>query len=225
MTRCLVLLALVFNFISSGYSQGKNEFKLNKEDIFKIPEVGAYIIKDKNNYKVQFVAPESVRLPDYKNVDLKKDDIIMIMNGKTIKKASDMNDIYEKLKPGNNIKLDVKRSGKMISVNLKKADPKDLPQRKIFKKADIKMIDKVFLHGYGVQIGKVNEKPMIEKINGDNDLVKKAGLKGGDVVTNINGQAIKTFSQFKSAFDSIGPGKEVIIRFSNKSISFKKADD
>ena len=42
MTRCLVLLALVFNFISSGYSQGKNEFKLNKEDIFKIPEVYSF---------------------------------------------------------------------------------------------------------------------------------------------------------------------------------------
>jgi PDZ domain-containing secreted protein len=223
MKRCLVLLAIVFLSISSNYSQEKHEFKLNNDDTFKIPEVGAYIIRDKNNFKVQFVAPESVRLPAYKNVDLRKDDIIMVMNGKAVKNLIDLKETYEKLKPGHEFKLEVKRGAKMILVIIKKADPKDLPQKKMIKMDDKRMENKVLLAGYGILIAKINEKPMIEKLfHEDNELVTKAGLKGGDLLTHINGQAIKTFDQFKIAYETITPGQEVRIKFGDKFISFKK---
>jgi len=223
MNRCLILLAIIFLFISSDYSQEKHEFKLNNDDTFKIPEVGAYITRDKDNFRVQFVAPESVRLPAYKNVDLRKDDIIKVINGKTVKNFNDMKETYDKLKPGRDIKLDVKRSGKMISVIIKKADPKDLPQKKMVKMESKRMENKFLLAGYGILIGKINEKPMIEKLfHEDNTLVTKAGLKGGDLLTNINGQTIKTFDQFKIAYESITPGQEVRIKFGDKFISFKK---
>jgi S1-C subfamily serine protease len=64
---------------------------------------------------------------------------------------------------------------------------------------------------------------MIEKLfHEDNELVTKAGLKGGDLLTHINGQAIKTFDQFKIAYETITPGQEVRIKFGDKFISFKK---
>ncbi|MDR3608973.1 MAG: PDZ domain-containing protein [Ignavibacteriaceae bacterium] len=223
MNRAFVLFAVLSLFFSSNFAQNKHEFKLNNDDIFKLPEVGAYIINEKNNVKIQFLTPEKYRLPEYKNVDLKKDDIIRMINGKTVKYAGDLKAIYDNVNPGNDIKLDIKRAGKMMSVVLKKAQSKDLPHKKMMTMGPKNMDDKVIIKGYGVLIGKVNEKPMIEKIFDDNnELVKKAGLKGGDVVTKLNGQALKTFVQFKKAYDAIKPGQDVNIRFANKSISFKK---
>ena len=86
------------------------------------------------------------------------------------------------------------------------------------------MENKVLLAGYGILVAKINEKPMIEKLfKEDNEVVKKAGLKGGDVVTNINGQEIKTFDHFKQAYESINLGQDVNIKFGNKFISIKKS--
>jgi PDZ domain-containing secreted protein len=149
----------------------------------------------------------------------------MTANGKAVKKLSDLRETYDKLKIGKDFKLEIKRGGKLIAVSIKKVDPKYLPPKRVARTNDAGwMKDKVFLHGFGVQIGKINEKPMIEKLHGDNDLVKQAGLKGGDLVTSINGQAVKTFVQFKEIYDNIHPKQDVNIKFGNKSISFKKSE-
>ena len=225
MKSCLLFFAILFLSVPSNYSQGKTEIKFNPDDPFDLQEVGAFIIRDKDKIKVQFVAPENRRLNGYQNVDLKKDDIIMAVNGKTIRKLGDLRETYDKLKIGKDFKLEVKRAGKIMTISLKKADPKNLPPKRVAKINDSGwMKDKVFLHGCGVLIGRINEKPMIEKIHGDNEIVKKAGLQGGDVVTSINGQAVKTFIQFKEAYDNIKPKQDVTIKFGNKSISFKKSD-
>ena len=223
MKRCLLFFAILFLSVPSNYSQGKPEIKFNTDDVFDLQEVGAFIIRDKDKFKVQFVAPENHRLQGYQNVDLKKDDIIMMVNGRAVKNLSDLKEIYDKLKPGHDFKLNVERGKETIIVAIKKADPKDLPQRKNIKFDDKRMENKVLLAGYGILIGKINEKPMIEKLfHEDNDLVIKAGHKGGDLLTNINGQTIKTFIQFKTAYESLNPGQDVKIKFGDKFISFKK---
>ena len=225
MKSCLLIFIVILLSVPSNYSQGKPDIKFGADDPFDLQEVGAYIVRDKDKFKVQFVAPENRRLNGYQNVDLKKDDIIMTVNGKAVKKLSDLRETYDKLKIGKDFKLEIKRGGKLIAVSLKKVDPKYLPPKRVARINNAGwMKDKVFLHGCGVQIGKINEKPMIEKIHGDNDLVKQAGLKGGDLVTSINGQAVKTFVQFKEIYDNIQPKQDVNIKFGNKYISFKKSE-
>jgi C-terminal processing protease CtpA/Prc len=223
MTRYFALFIATLFFISSVYALDKYEFNLNNDDPFKLPEVGAYIIKENNSCKIQFLTPEKYRLPQYKNVDLKKDDIIIKINGKEVKNPGELKETYDNINSGNDIKLDIKRGGKIMSVILKKAESKDLPHKKTMSMGPRDMKDKVIIKGYGVLIGKVNEKPMIEKIfDENNELVKKAHLKGGDVVTKLNGKSIKTFDQFKQAFDIIKTGQDINIKFANKSISIKK---
>ena len=225
MKKCLLFFAILLLSVTSIYSQGRPEIKFNSDDSFDLQEVGAFIIGEKGRIKVQFVAPENRRLNGYQDVDLKKDDIIIMVNGIAVKKLNDLRETYDKLKVGKYFNLGIKRGGKLMTVAIKKADPKILPPKRMAKKDEVRWVkDKVFLQGYGVLIGKINEKPMIEKIIGDNEIVKNAGLKGGDVVTSINGQAIKTFIQFKEAYDNIKPKQDVTIRFGNKSISFKKSD-
>jgi C-terminal processing protease CtpA/Prc len=129
MKRCLVLLVILFLFVPSDFSQEKIEVQQTKDETFHLYEVGAYIMKDKGNFKIQFLAPEQFRIPAYKNVDLKKDDIILAINGKSVNQAGDFREVYEKLNPGKDIKLQIKRVGKIMNVTLKKADPKDLPKK------------------------------------------------------------------------------------------------
>jgi PDZ domain-containing secreted protein len=223
MKKCLLLFAILILSVPSIYSQQKPDLKFNSDDLFDLQEVGALIIRDKDKIKVQFVAPENKRPNGYQNVDLKKDDIIMIVNDKAVKKLSDLKEAYEKLKVGKDIKLQVKRGKNTIMVAIKKADPKDLPKKHALNPDIRKMENKVLLEGYGILIAKINEKPMIEKLFMDNnDLVKKAGLKGGDLLTNINGLEVKTFIQFKTAYQTISSGQNVDIKFGNKFISFKK---
>lgn len=219
----LFLLAILFLCPPSIFSQGKPEIKLNSDDTFDLQEVGAFIIKEKDKIKVQFVAPENKRLPGYQNVDLKKDDFILKVNDKDIKKLSELKESYEDLKVGKDLKLEVKRGKNIIMVAVKKADPKILPKRHAVNPDFKKMENKVLLEGLGVLISKINEKPMIEKLfMNDNALVLKAGLKGGDLLTNINGQQIKTFTQFKTLYETLNSGQDVNIKFGNKSFSFKK---
>jgi PDZ domain-containing secreted protein len=222
MKKCLLFFAVLFLSVPSYYSQGKPEIKLNPDDPFDLQEVGALIIKDKDKIKVQFVAPENRRLKDYQNVDLKKDDFIMMVNGKAVKKLSDLRETYDKLKVGIDFNLEVKRGKQIIMVAIKKADPKDLPKKRVINPDNKRMENKILLEGTGILVAKINEKLMIEKLLMDNDLVTKAGLKGGDLLTNINGQQIKTFIQFKNAYENIIPGQDVKIKFGDKFISFKK---
>jgi S1-C subfamily serine protease len=130
MTRHIMMLAAVLFFSAMSYTQGNKEQNINNDETFKLPEVEAFIIKDKANIKVQFLAPEKFRRAEYKNVDLKKDDIIIAANGKAVSKAGDLKEIYEKLKPGTDLKLEVKRGGKAVQVTIRKGAPKDMVREK-----------------------------------------------------------------------------------------------
>jgi C-terminal processing protease CtpA/Prc len=131
MKRYFILFAMLFVFISSTFSQDKGVSKFKTDGTFRIHEKQAYIIKDKDNFKVQFMAPENLQYPAYKNVDLRKDDIILSINGRSVKQSSDFNEEYDKVKPGKDIKLELKRNGKMLTISLKKANPNELPRKPV----------------------------------------------------------------------------------------------
>src|ERR1039457_3079734 len=149
MKRCLLFFAILFFSVTSIYSHRKPEIKFNSDDVYDLQEVGAFIISEKDRIKVQFVAPENRRLNAYQDVDLKKDDIIMMVNGKAVMKLNDLRETYDKLKVGKDFKLEIKRGGKLMTVSLKKADPKVLPPKRMAKKDEIRWVnDKVLLQGY-----------------------------------------------------------------------------
>ena len=217
---------LLFLFLTAQFqfAQVKNNAKLETDEVFNIPEVGALIVQFKNTFKVQFVSPPNVRLAPYKNVDLRKDDIILSVNGQSVKKIADIKNTYDKLKTGQDFKLGIKRNKLALSFDIYKADPKTLPQKKSFTPGDQHMDNKVHVTGLDIIIINVNDKPMLNKMfDKNNNEIKKAGLSEGDLLTNLNGQPVKSFGQFKSSWESIGSGQDVNLRFNKtKSITFKK---
>jgi S1-C subfamily serine protease len=214
---------LIILFLSAQiqFTQVKSE----SNEVFNLPEVGALIVQFKNTFKVQFVAPENVRQDQYKKIDLRKDDIILLINGKHINKFDELKSAYDKLKIGQEFKLGIKRNKQSLAVDIMKADPKSLPQKKSFVSLGQHSENKFLLAGIGLLIINVNEKPMINKM-ANNDQVKQAGLSEGDVLTELNGIQIKSYSQFKNTWESLGNGRDVTIRFNKtKSVSFKKQNN
>jgi S1-C subfamily serine protease len=96
-----------------------------------IAELGALIFEKDSTLTVAHVMNEAMRPKAYKKVDLKQDDIIMMVNGKRTRTAGDLNMILDSLKTGEEIKLAVRRDKGMQIVTFKKADPEDLPQIKM----------------------------------------------------------------------------------------------
>jgi serine protease Do/serine protease DegQ len=56
----------------------------------------------------------------------------------------------------------------------------------------------------------VNQGGFVEQVAPDS-AAQKAGIKAGDVITKVNGKAVKSFSELKGKIGSIGAGKSVKI--------------
>ena len=223
MKTCSFLI-IVFLSVQIQFAQVKQDSKLGTDEVFNLPEVGALIVQFKNTNKVQLVAPENARLAQYKNIDLRKDDIILSVNGQHLNKIAEIKNAYYKLNIGQDFKLEIKRNKQTLYVDILKADPKILPQKKTFSPNEQHFDNKVLINGIGLLIINVNEKPMINKFfNKDNNEIKNARLSEGDLLTSMNGQPVKSFSLFKSSWESISVGQDVNLQFNKtKSISFKK---
>lgn len=102
----------------------------NAGDVFEIPEIGGLALQERDQLRVDNVISAENRGKAYKNIDIKNGDIILMMNGKKLETARNASDIYENLKPGDEVKLGIKRGEQMFIVSFKKADPKDLPKLK-----------------------------------------------------------------------------------------------
>ena len=68
-----------------------------------IPEFGALIIENDSTLTVEHVMEARGRKAAYKDVDLKKNDIILIVNGKRTPTAADLDTLLAVLDPGDEI--------------------------------------------------------------------------------------------------------------------------
>jgi S1-C subfamily serine protease len=96
-----------------------------------IAELGALIFEKDSTLTVEHVMQAAQRPKAYKKVDLKQDDIILMVNGKRTRTADDLSMILDSLKAGEEVKLGVRRDKGMQIVSFKKAAPEDLPQIKM----------------------------------------------------------------------------------------------
>jgi len=108
-----------------------------KGEIFDIPELGALIIKGDDGLKVEHVMPAEARPKAYADVDIKSGDLVLLVNGKRVKTIKDVEKQYGAVAVGEEIKLGLQRGEETLISRFAKADPKDLPQRKIImRKSD-----------------------------------------------------------------------------------------
>jgi len=202
---CFMLL-MVFTAVL----QPQMKVEIKGDDVFNLPEVGAVIVEQEGQLSVAAVLPEDMKMADYKNVDLRKDDAVIMVNGVKLTSCEQLRNIYKDTKTGEVIKFGVKRDGKPMLVSLKKADPAKLPKMNIVTKGDWEggNEDLEALAELGVIVTEKGGKMVVHSIfqtpdgEGSKDIIEK-----GDVLLSINGKKVKNADEARGVLSKAAKGE------------------
>lgn len=202
---------------------GKN-VKTFKGEMFDIPELGAIIVKsDSGNLKVEHVMPPEARPKAYADVDIKTGDEILVANGKRVKTIKEIEQIYKAVSVGGEVKLGVQRGQEMMISRFAKADPKDLPQRKMMiMNSDGPGGDIRPLPNLGIILGKGKEGVVVKEMSEKPaKAFTDAGVKPGDRLVSINGKTIGNLDEFSTEFLAVPPGSKMtwVVAHNGKDLS------
>jgi len=125
------LFFTVLFFSNSVFSQIM--IKAKPGEMINLAEIGSIVLQKDDKIVVEFVMPKDSRPKGYDMVDIQQGDVIFMVNGKKIKHVKELTGIYENLKTGENLKIAVKRGDNKRMLWFSKADPENLPKRKMVK--------------------------------------------------------------------------------------------
>lgn len=245
-----ILITAVFTIIGSLTSSStfaaedaKPQIRTFKAgDVVFISELGAVIMPKGNVLVVDMVNPSDQRAKEYQKVDLRKDDEIIMINGKKAAAILDLSNAYNTVTIGQDVKLGVRRGTEMMIVSFPKADSKDLPGRRVMTFStgddsaahDMTGMKMMKFDASGGDITLVDELGVI--LSEENSAVKVAGIlsidgqdsksgsaKEGDKVTAVNDTKVTSLAEFNAAYDKIAVGKEftVTVDQGGKAVSLK----
>lgn len=147
---------------------------------------------------------------------LKVGDIVLEINGTAVKKALELVNAIQKIKPGTKAKLTLWRKKKkvMVDVVLAELTAKGTggTQAKMWRGIIVEDVsDKTKSH---YQLN-VNEGAVVTHVENDSP-AWRAGLYGGDVILEFAGRAVKTAKDFYELTDKIGTKDEAMVYIKRK---------
>jgi predicted metalloprotease with PDZ domain len=199
-----------------------------KGDVFLLSELGAVIKNDSGNVTIELVLPENKRTEEYQAVDLENGDVILMMNGKKIRSIEDLEDNYDLIAVGDDIKLGIKREGSMMIVSFPKAEEhstggqrmmiiksgdeegeQPAPEASNMKILTLKDGEKsILLHDLGILLQEKEDGLYVVEVLPDaGKEIKDAGIKGGEKLVSIQGHEVGTLDEFTKIYDEIPAGE------------------
>ncbi|MBI5727697.1 MAG: PDZ domain-containing protein [Ignavibacteriales bacterium] len=229
MKRYAALLAFLFISIVLGIQAQQIVRKLSKGGgVFNLPEIGGVILGDNGKVFFDMMMPADDRKAEYKSLDIKKDDVILMMNSKKITSIKEVEEMYNGAKPGDEVKFGLNRAGKNFLVSFKKGDPSQFQgMRTIIKTSDgagkgISPIDEIGILAEEKE-GKVFLTDILPFAP---EALKNSGAKEQDVIVSINGTKTRSIKEVKKQLEKIGKGEKFTLGLQSggkqKSISLKK---
>ncbi len=135
--RGIILTALLMFWVSTQAQVMKTmTFEAEDGDIFMLPEVGGIIVESDDGPKLEMVLPVDNRPDEYKTLDIQVGDIIKMFNGKSMKKVSSIQEAYEAMEIGDEVKFGIRRDKGIMMVKFAKMDPKDAPGKMMIRTID-----------------------------------------------------------------------------------------
>jgi len=92
-----------------------------------INEVGMVVTEEEGKLNVAFIPPKEARPKDAADLDIMEGDEIGMAAGKPVSSAKLLREAYESVRPGDEVKLGLRREGKSFIVVFTRKDGKDLP--------------------------------------------------------------------------------------------------
>ena len=219
-------------------------------EIFFLNELSAIISEKDGVIIVEHAMPTDQRPENYRDIDFKQGDEVLMANANRVKLVKDLEKIYNELEVGETMKLGVRRGEEMFIVSFIKMDPEKLPKRKLMIRKGVpgegKAGDEPKISSYQIKIdntdGKMKflmgtglilkEKEKLVKIDKViPEMVEELGkvdVKEGDAVVAVNGKKIKSLAQFTKIYDEIKVGEKVqLVTIREKkqiNVKFKKPE-
>ncbi len=85
-------------------------------------EIGAIVMQEGDSLKFGLVDPPEMRSKEYRDVDIMEGDAILMVNGKFVKSATALQELYDALEPGDALKFGLRRGRDTKMASLTKAD-------------------------------------------------------------------------------------------------------
>ncbi len=152
---------------------------------------------------------------------LKRGDIILEVNGKTINDAESLRNAVAQSEVGSHIKIKIVREGQPLSLTAKVSElPKDMPEASMEKREKETDEENVFA-GFTVialteeiakQLGlsRYEKGVVIIRVEPDS-AAEEAGLKKGDVIHEINKKTITNLRDFNNIVSHIKEGDSILL--------------
>ncbi|MBN2416189.1 hypothetical protein JXO52_10120 [bacterium] len=217
---CMVIMTAAA--LKPAWAQEVRSMTFDRSTSAILPEANVILIEEKGMVKVMREINNT--LPEGgQKVDLKKDDVVMGLNGKRIKTMQEFHDIYDGLEPKSEIKMAVRRGEDPFFVTFSKIDPADMPRgtrvmtRTFGGTGTSDQHTAVYTGGDGFNAGGylVGEKggslvvnellPYMHQVLGDIDIQK------GDRILSLNGESMESLKPFMAAYTAIEAGAAMTI--------------
>jgi S1-C subfamily serine protease len=194
----------------SGQSKGsdaqpqKMRIQIDADKAIMIDELMMLVADTSGKLRVQFIAPAERRPAAAAKMDIAPGDELAMAGGKKVESLKQLRELYETAKPGEEIKMGLRRGERSYLISFTKMDPKDLPKKMVIRRGDGNPNEAV-LPALGVMAMFENGKLVVMETfpNASEDIAK------GDVVVSLNGKKAADAKELNAIYDATEMGAEL----------------
>lgn len=128
----LILTMAILGVRGNAFTQGIRYMATGP--VQPVDEVGVIFAEKENGLIADLIFPEHALPQGYKPQGIAKNDVLVMVNGVSVKTADELKTAYDKVKVGETIKLGLKRGNEKMIASFTKIDPEKLPKRKMIKR-------------------------------------------------------------------------------------------
>ncbi len=198
-----------------------------KGDVFLLSEFGGVVKLENGNAVLEFIMPEDKRSKEYQKVDLENGDVILMINGKKIRSIEDLENNYDLVTVGDNIKLGIKRDGAMMIVSFPKGEEQSEGGQKmmIIKSGDVEGEEdsgeqpnvqiktlhvgenSFLISELGILLEETDSGLYVLEVLPQKPFTaKNESVKGGEKLISIDNKKVQTIAEFSKIYDEIPEG-------------------
>lgn len=189
--------------------------RLDPEKDLMLVEIGAVARVGDGAFGVSFatVLPRMARPEQYRDLDVREGDVVLMMNGERIRDITTLRERYDALAVGDEVKLGLRRGTERFLVSFAKIDPAEMAAD---GPGEHRIMRRISMDGGGDGDGEILTEfdALVGERDGGLRVVAKIGeseLREGDVIVAINGKSLSSLAEFRELYGAVELGK--MLRF------------
>ncbi|MCD8166900.1 MAG: Do family serine endopeptidase [Bacteroides sp.] len=151
---------------------------------------------------------------------VKAEDVILELNGKSIRTMAELQEGLSKCRPGDKVKLKVLRNKKEVTLDVTLKNVQGTT--KVVKSVDMEVLGAAFKEVSDEQKKRLNINYGLEVTGVTDGKMKDAGIRKGFIILRVNGQTMRQEGDIETAFKAALQSEEQVLFISGISSSGKR---